>query len=183
MNRLREKFNKDIKGDLAKTLGLPNVFAVPKVVKVVLNIGVGEATVKKELVDHAAEQLTAITGQKASIRHAKKSVASFKLREGQPIGTMVTLRGDRAYAFLDKLFNIVLPRLRDFRGLAMSGFDGRGNFSLGLREQTVFPEIEYAKIDKIRGLEITIVTTASNDQQAKELLLKLGMPFKKDQNG
>lgn len=183
MNRLKEKFNQNIRGDLAKALGVANLFAVPRVVKVVLNIGVGEATQKEELADRAQEQLTVIAGQKASIRRAKKSIASFKLREGQPIGAMVTLRGDRAYAFLDKLFNIVLPRLRDFRGLAMSGFDGKGNFSLGLREQTVFPEIEYAKIDKIRGLQITIVTTAKNDQQAKELLFKLGMPFKKDQNG
>ena len=181
MNRLQEKYQNEIRSQLAVSLGLSNQLAAPKVVKVVLNMGVGEATVKKELVDLALVQLSAIAGQQATSRSAKKSIAGFKLREGQVIGAAVTLRGEKAYAFLDKLFHIVLPRLRDFRGVSEKSFDGKGNYSLGIREQVVFPEIDYTTIDKIRGLEMTVVTTAHNDQSAKELLTLLGMPFKKDQ--
>jgi len=155
-----------------------NVMQVPKVEKVIINIGVGEAIQNPKALDAAVNDLTLICGQKPIITKAKKSIAGFKLREGMPIGCKVTLRGERMYLFLDKLINIVLPRVRDFRGVSPQAFDGRGNYSLGIKEQTIFPEIEYDKIDKIRGMEVVIVTTAKTDEEARELLKSMGMPFR-----
>jgi len=165
---------------LMKTLGLINVMQVPRITKVVINIGMGEAMENPKALDAAVQDLGAITGQKPVITKARKSIANFKLREGRAIGTAVTLRGDKMWAFLDRLMNIVLPRVRDFRGVSSESFDGRGNYTLGLREQIIFPEIEYDKVDKVRGMEITIVTTAPTDEQAAALLQLLGMPFRKD---
>jgi len=179
MTNLEEKYRQEIRPKLVEEFGLKNVLAVPSIEKVVLNIGLGQASQDKGLIEKAAEDLKTITGQKPKVNKARLAIASFKLREGDPIGLMVTLRGKRMYAFLEKLFKIVLPRLRDFKGVANSGFDGRGNYNLGLSEQIVFPEIDYAKIDKIRGLQITIVTNAQDDQKAKRLLEELGVPFEK----
>jgi large subunit ribosomal protein L5 len=180
MNYLREKYQKEIAPALMKTLGLTNVMQIPSITKVVVNIGMGEAMDNPKSLDAAVADLTAITGQKPVITKARKSIANFKLREGRAIGTSVTLRGDKMWAFLDRLMNIVLPRVRDFRGVSAESFDGRGNYTLGLREQIIFPEIEYDKVDKVRGMEITVVTTANTDDQAVALLQLLGMPFRKD---
>jgi large subunit ribosomal protein L5 len=180
MNYLREKYQKEVAPALMKSLGLTNVMQIPSITKVVVNIGMGEAMDNPKSLDAAVVDLTAITGQKPVITKARKSIANFKLREGRAIGTSVTLRGDKMWAFLDRLMNIVLPRVRDFRGVSAESFDGRGNYTLGLREQIIFPEIEYDKVDKVRGMEITIVTTATSDDQAVALLQLLGMPFRKD---
>lgn len=180
MNRLQEKYNKEVVPSLMKHFGFENVHCVPKLKKVSVNIGVGEATQNKALLDNAVKELTIITGRKPIVTRAKKSISNFKLREGMPIGCKVTLRGEVMYEFIDRLISIVIPRVRDFRGTSNKSFDGRGNFSLGIKEQTVFPEIEYDKIDAVRGLNITIVTTANNDEEGRELLRFLGMPFKKN---
>ncbi|MDO9122692.1 MAG: 50S ribosomal protein L5, partial [Anaerolineaceae bacterium] len=177
---LKERYQKEISPALMKTLGLTNIMQIPRITKVVINIGLGEAMDNPKALDAAVIDLTTITGQKPVVTKARKSIANFKLREGRAIGTAVTLRGDRMWAFLDRLMNIVLPRVRDFRGVSANSFDGRGNYTLGLREQIIFPEIEYDKVDKVRGMEITIVTTATTDEQATALLALLGMPFRKD---
>ncbi len=179
MNRLKERYQKEIIPALYKQLDLVNVMQVPTPKKVVVNIGLGEAMDNPKALEAATADLTAITGQKPIITKARKSIANFKLREGRAIGAKVTLRGERMWSFLDRLMNIVLPRVRDFRGVSPDAFDGRGNYTLGLREQLIFPEIEYDKIDKVRGMEITIVTNAPSDDQAAALLQMLGMPFRK----
>ncbi len=180
MNRLREKYQKEIVPALRKAFQYKNVMQVPRVEKVVVNIGLGEAMDNAKALEAAVSDLTQITGQKPIMTKARKSIANFKLREGRIIGTKVTLRGERMWSFLDRLLNIALPRVRDFRGVSPDAFDGRGNYTLGLRDQLVFPEIEYDKIDKLRGLEITIVTTAGSDDHARLLLQLLGMPFRKE---
>jgi len=180
MNILKERYLKEISPALMKALGMTNVMEIPRIKKVVINIGLGEAMDNPKALDAAVIDLTAIAGQKPVITKARKSIANFKLREGRAIGTAVTLRGERMWSFLDRLMNIVLPRVRDFRGVSAESFDGRGNYTLGLREQIIFPEIEYDKVDKVRGLEITIVTSAQTDDQAAALLAMLGMPFRKD---
>ena len=180
MNRLKERYQKELVPALMKTLNLESVMQVPRLEKVVVNIGMGEAMDNTKALDAAVSDVTQITGQKPVITKARKSIANFKLREGRAIGVKVTLRGERMWAFVDRLVNIVLPRVRDFRGVSADSFDGRGNYTLGLREQLIFPEIEYDKIDKIRGMEITIVTTSPTDDQAAVLLQLLGMPFRKD---
>lgn len=177
---LKERYQKEIVPALMKSLNLNNVMEVPKITKVVVNIGLGEAMDNAKALDAAVGDLTQITGQKPVITKARKSIAAFKLREGRSIGAKVTLRGERMWSFLDRLMNIALPRVRDFRGISPDAFDGRGNYTLGLREQLVFPEIEYDKIDKLRGLEITVVTTARNDDHGRQLLQMLGMPFTKE---
>ena len=177
---LKERYNNEVAPALFKELNVANVMDVPRISKVVVNIGVGEALDKAKALDAAVEDLTKITGQKPIVTKARKSIANFKLREGRAIGVKVTLRGDRMWAFLDRLMNIALPRVRDFRGISPNSFDGRGNYTLGLREQLVFPEIEYDKIDKIRGFEISIITTAKSDDAARRMLQMLGMPFRKD---
>lgn len=179
MSRLEEKYKKEIVPQLTKELGVKNALAVPRLLKVVVNIGVKEGISDKTAFESASQSLAVITGQKPRIARAKKSVASFKLQAGDPIGLVVTLRRRRMYDFLEKLFKIVLPRMRDFQGMPTKGFDGHGNYTLGIPEQIVFPEVDYAKIDKVRGLEITIVTTTDSDEQAKRLLELLGMPFKR----
>lgn len=179
MNRLKERYQTEVVPALMKSLSYENVMQVPKVQKIVLNIGLGEAMDNPKALDAASADLVAITGQKPVITKARVSIANFKLREGRAIGSKVTLRGERMWAFLDRLVNVVLPRVRDFRGISRDAFDGRGNYTLGLREQLIFPEIEYDKIDKIRGLEITIVTSAETDDHAAALLEMLGMPFRK----
>lgn len=179
MNRLKERYQSEIAPALMKELNLENVMQIPRVQKVVVNIGMGEALDNPKSLDAAVNDLTLITGQKPVVTKARKSIANFKLREGRLIGVKATLRGEKMWSFLDRLMNIVLPRVRDFRGVSADAFDGRGNYTLGLREQLIFPEIEYDKIDKSRGMEITIVTTAQSDDQAKALLQLLGMPFKK----
>jgi large subunit ribosomal protein L5 len=176
--RLKERFRKEVAPALMKELDLKNPMAVPQLHKIVVNMGVGEATQNAKVLDPAANELAQITGQKAIITRAKKSIAAFKVRAGMPIGTMVTLRGDRMYEFFDRLVNIVLPRVRDFRGVSTKSFDGRGNYTLGLHDQLIFPEIDYAKVDKLKGMNVTIVTTAEDDQQARALLKHLGMPFR-----
>ncbi|MFZ6020777.1 MAG: 50S ribosomal protein L5 [Chloroflexota bacterium] len=180
MNILKEKYQNEVVPALMKELDLHNVMQVPRITKVVVNIGLGEALDNPKALEAASSDLAKITGQKPVITKARKSIAAFKLREGRAIGTMVTLRGERMWSFLDRLMNIVLPRVRDFRGVSAEAFDGRGNYTLGLREQIIFPEIEYDKVDKVRGMEITIVTTAPTDDQAVKLLQLLGMPFRKD---
>jgi large subunit ribosomal protein L5 len=177
-NRLRERYLKDVVPALSKEFGYGNIMAVPKIEKVVVNMGLGEATQNAKLIDVAADELGKITGQKASVRRAKKSIAQFKVREGQAIGAMVTLRGDRMYDFLDRLISISLPRVRDFRGVSARGFDGRGNYTLGLRDQLIFTEIDYLKVDKARGMNVCVVTTAKTDEEARKLLQLLGMPFR-----
>jgi len=177
---LKERYNQEVVPALMKALDLSNVMQVPRVEKVVVNIGVGEALDNAKALDAAVGDMNQITGQKPVITKARKSIAAFKLREGRAIGVKVTLRGERMWSFLDRLMNIALPRVRDFRGISADAFDGRGNYTLGLREQLVFPEIEYDKIDKLRGLEVTIVTTARSDDEGRILLQMLGMPFKKE---
>lgn len=175
--RLQEKYlSEAVKGMMDK-LNYKNVMEIPKIEKVVINMGIGEAVANSKALDSAVADLTLIAGQRPVITKAKKSIAAFKLRQGMPIGTKVTLRGDRMYYFLDKLMNIALPRVRDFRGVNPTAFDGRGNYALGMKEQLIFPEIEYDKIDKVRGMDIIIVTTAKTDEEARELLRLLGMPF------
>jgi large subunit ribosomal protein L5 len=176
---MKEKYQNDVMPALMKGLSLANVMEVPRIEKVVINIGMGEAMDNPKMLDAAVSDLSQITGQKPVITKARKSIANFKLREGRAIGVKVTLRGEKMWSFLDRLMNIVLPRVRDFRGIPDDAFDGRGNYTLGLREQLIFPEIEYDKIDKVRGMEITIVTTARTDAQAAMLLDMLGMPFRK----
>jgi large subunit ribosomal protein L5 len=176
--RLRTRFDKEVAPALLKELELKNVMAVPRLNKIVVNMGVGEATQNSKVLDPAVNELTQITGQRPITTKAKKSIAAFKVREGQSIGVMVTLRGDRMYEFLDRLVNIVLPRVRDFKGVSTKSFDGRGNFTLGLHDQLIFPEISYEKVDKQKGMNVTIVTTAANDNQARTLLKHLGMPFR-----
>jgi large subunit ribosomal protein L5 len=176
--RLRGKYTKEVAPALMKEFGISNVMAVPKVEKVVVNMGVGEATQNAKVLDPAVNDLQAITGQKPVVTKAKKSIAQFKVREGQSIGAMVTLRGDRMYEFLDRLMNVALPRVRDFRGVPTKSFDGRGNFTLGLHDQLIFPEIDYSKVDKLKGMNVTIVTSAKNDDQARSLLKHMGMPFR-----
>jgi large subunit ribosomal protein L5 len=178
--RLRERYQKDVVPALTKEFGYKNVNAVPKVTKVVVNMGLGEATQNAKVVDTGADELSRITGQKAAVRRAKKSIAQFKVRQGMPIGAMVTLRGERMYEFLDRLMNISLPRVRDFRGVSPKGFDGRGNFTLGLRDQLIFLEIDYLKVDKARGMNVNVVTTAKSDEEARKLLQLLGMPFRQN---
>jgi len=180
MSDLKKTYQQKIVPRLLKELNLKNPWAVPRIEKVVINVGLGEAVADKGVIEKVAEVLKAITGQKPKITKARLSVSGFKLREGSPIGLAVTLRQDRMFHFLEKLFKIVFPRLRDFQGLSPKSFDGRGNYTLGLPEQTIFPEVDYDKIDKIRGLEITIVTSAESDEKAKLLLEKLGMPFEKE---
>lgn len=175
--RLHEKYNQDVRKRLRDRFGYKNAHEIPKLEKVVINMSVGEAITNPKALDAAASELQAISGQKPVIAKAKKSIAAFKLREGTNIGAKVTLRGERMYVFLDKLFNVVLPRIRDFRGLARKSFDGRGNYNLGLREQIVFPEINYDKVDKMRGMDIVIVTTAKNDEEATEFLSAMGLPL------
>ena len=177
---LKERYQNEVVPALMKTLNLDNVMEVPRVEKVVVNIGLGEALDNAKALDAAVVDLTAITGQKPIVTKARKSIANFKLREGRAIGAKVTLRGDRMWSFLDRMMNIAMPRVRDFRGISADSFDGRGNYTLGLREQLVFPEIEYDKIDKLRGLEVTIVTSARNDDHGRQLLRLLGMPFRKE---
>ncbi len=178
MSSLQEKYVSEIMPKLKDQFGYKNVMQIPKLDKIVVNIGVGEAVQNAKAIDGAVSDLTLITGQKPIVTKAKKSIAGFKLREGVAIGCKVTLRGARMYEFLDKLINIVLPRVRDFRGVSASAFDGRGNYSLGIKEQTIFPEIEFDKIDKIRGLEVVVVTTAHTDEEARALLKEMGMPFR-----
>jgi large subunit ribosomal protein L5 len=174
---MQERYNQEIAPSLFKSFGFKNVMQVPRIQKVVVNIGLGEALDNPKALESAVSDLTQITGQKPVTTKARVSIANFKLREGRLIGTKVTLRGDRMWAFLDRLLNVALPRVRDFRGVSANAFDGRGNYTLGLRDQLVFPEIEYDKIDKLRGMEVTIVTTARNDDEARALLQLLGMPF------
>lgn len=180
MNRMKEMYQKEVVPSLMKTLDLTNVMQAPRIEKVVLNIGLGETKDNPKALEAATGDLQTITGQKPIVTKAKKSIANFKFREGSEIGAKVTLRGDRMWSFLDRLMNIVLPRVRDFRGISPNAFDGRGNYTLGLREQLIFPEIDYNSIDKVRGMEVTIVTTAQTDEQARALLKMLGMPFRKD---
>ena len=179
MNRMQDLYNNEVVPALRKAFEFKNVMQVPRVEKVVVNVGVGEALDNPKALEAAVSDLTIITGQKPVMSKARKSIANFKLREGRLIGTKVTLRGERMWAFLDRLMNTALPRVRDFRGVSANAFDGRGNYTLGLHDQLIFPEIEYDKIDKLRGMEVTIVTTAKNDDQARMLLRLLGMPFNK----
>ncbi|MFZ0730923.1 MAG: 50S ribosomal protein L5 [Candidatus Sulfotelmatobacter sp.] len=176
--RLRSRFEKEVAPALLKELELTNVMAVPRLHKIVVNMGVGEATQNAKVLDPAVNELGQITGQKPVVTRAKKSIAAFKVRQGQSIGAMVTLRGDRMYEFFDRLVNIVLPRVRDFRGVSTKSFDGRGNYTIGLHDQLIFPEISYEKVDKLKGMNVTIVTTAANDNQARSLLKHMGMPFR-----
>jgi large subunit ribosomal protein L5 len=175
--RLKEHYTNEVRKRLQNEFQIKNPMAVPKIEKVVLNMGMGEAISNSKLLDTAVEELATITGQKPVVTRAKKSIAAFKLREGVPIGTMVTLRGEKMYEFLDRLINVALPRVRDFRGVATRSFDGRGNYTLGIRDHVIFPEIDAGKVDKSKGMNITIVTSAKNDEQARFLLRELGMPF------
>ena len=178
MSRLKERYVKEVVPALKKEFGYTNVMAVPKIEKVVVNMGLGEATSNAKIIEVGSDELARITGQKPVVRRAKKSIAAFKVRKGQPVGTSVTLRGDRMYEFLDRLVTIALPRVRDFRGVSPKGFDGRGNFTLGLKDQLLFPEIDYMKVDKARGMNVSVVTTARTDQEARKLLQLIGMPFR-----
>jgi len=177
---LKERYDEEITPALMKSLNLTNIMQVPKVNKVVVNIGVGEALENAKALDAAVEDMTKITGQKPVITKARKSIANFKLREGRAIGVKVTLRGERMWSFLDRLMNVALPRVRDFRGISANSFDGRGNYTLGLREQLVFTEVDFDQIDKVRGMEVSIVTSARTDEEGRELLRMLGMPFRKE---
>jgi large subunit ribosomal protein L5 len=177
-SRLRERYEKEIRSALMKECGFKNLMQTPRLEKVVVNMGLGEAINNGKILDASVEQLTAITGQKPVVTKARKSIANFKLRQGQSIGAMVTLRGDRAYEFLDRLVSIALPRVRDFKGVSPKAFDGKGNYTLGVKEQIIFPEINYDKVEKIKGLNITVVTTARNDEEGRALLRHLGMPFR-----
>ena len=178
MSRLKERYEKDVAPALRKEFGYTNVMAIPKIQKVVVNMGLGEATQNAKIVDTGADELGRVTGQKPVVTRAKKSIAQFKVRKGMPIGTMVTLRGPRMWDFLDRLMAVALPRVRDFRGVSPKGFDGRGNYTLGLKDQLLFPEIDYMKVDKARGMNISVVTTASTDEESRKLLQLLGMPFR-----
>ena len=178
MSRLKDKYAKEVAPALKKEFGYTNVMAVPKLRKIVVNMGLGEATSNAKLADVGADELGRITGQKAVVRRATKSIAQFKLRQGMPVGAMVTLRGERMYEFLDRLITIALPRVRDFRGVSPKGFDGRGNFTMGLRDQLLFPEIDYMKVDKARGMNVSVVTSARTDEEARKLLQLMGMPFR-----
>ena len=178
MSRLKDRYQKDVMPALKKEFGYKNVMAIPKLQKIVVNMGLGEATSNAKIADVGADELSRITGQKAVVRRATKSIAQFKLRKGLPIGAMVTLRGERMYEFLDRLIAIALPRVRDFRGVSPKGFDGRGNYTLGLRDQLLFPEIDYMKVDKARGMNVSVVTTAKTDEEARKLLQLMGMPFR-----
>ena len=179
MNRLQEKYTNDVVPQLMKDFGYTSIMEVPKIEKVVINVGVGDAIQNSKLLDEAVEEMAAITGQKPVITKAKQSIANFKLREGMPIGAKTTLRSEKMYEFLDKLFNISLPRVRDFRGVSDTSFDGRGNYTLGVKEQIIFPEIDFDKVNRTRGMDVVIVTTAKTNEEAKALLAGLGMPFKK----
>ena len=176
--RLKEKYHKEIRPALQKELGLDNLMAVPRLEKIVLNMGLGEATQNVKLMDPLVADLAAVAGQKPVTTRAKKSIAAFKVREGMPIGAMVTLRGDIMYEFLDRLISIALPRVRDFRGVSTKSFDGRGNYTLGMRDQLIFPEVDYARVEKLKGMNVTIVTTAKDDNQARALLRQFGIPFR-----
>ena len=178
MSRLKDRYTKEVAPALKKEFGYKNVMAVPKIEKVVVNMGLGEATQNAKIVETGADEVTRITGQKPVVTRAKKSIAQFKVRKGMPIGAMVTLRGERMWEFLDRLMNIALPRVRDFKGVSPRGFDGRGNFTLGLKDQLIFPEIDYMKVDKARGMNISVVTTAKTDEESRKLLQLLGMPFR-----
>ena len=179
MSRLKDLYSNEIRDAMVKKFGYKNVMRIPKLDKIVINMGVGEAKENAKVLDTAIKDLETITGQKAVVTRAKKSVANFKLREGMPIGCKVTLRGEKMYEFTDRLVNLALPRVRDFRGVNPDAFDGRGNYALGIKEQLIFPEIEYDKVDKVRGMDIIFVTTAETDEEARELLTLFGMPFKK----
>ena len=183
MSRLREKYAKEVVPALQKEFGYTNVMAIPKIEKVVVNMGLGEATSNAKIVDVGGDELSKITGQRAVTTRAKKSIAQFKVRQGQAIGSMVTLRGAQMYDFLDRLISIALPRVRDFRGVSPKGFDGRGNYTLGLKDQLLFPEIDYMKVDKARGMNISVVTTAKSDEESRKLLQLLGVPFRNQQQG
>jgi large subunit ribosomal protein L5 len=180
MSRLKDKYQKEVVPALTKEFGYKNVMAVPKIEKIVVNMGLGEATSNAKLVDVGADEIARITGQKPVTRRAKKSISQFKVRKGQPIATMVTLRGERMWEFLDRLVSIALPRVRDFKGVSPKGFDGRGNYTLGLRDQLLFPEIDYMKVDKARGMNVSVVTTAKTDEEARKLLQFIGMPFRQN---
>jgi large subunit ribosomal protein L5 len=179
VNRLKEKFVKEVTPALMSKFNYKSVMEVPKLEKIVLNMGVGDAVANAKALDNAVEELATITGQKPVVTRAKKSIAGFRLREGMPIGAKVTLRGERMYEFLDKLVSVSLPRVRDFRGVSKKAFDGRGNYTLGIKEQLIFPEIDYDKVSKVRGMDIVIVTTANTDEESRELLTQFGMPFQK----
>ena len=178
MSRLKDKYQQEVVPALTKEFGYKNVMAVPKINKVVVNMGLGEATSNAKIVDTGADELARITGQKPVTRRSKKSIAAFKVRRGMPIASMVTLRGERVWGFLDRLMNIALPRVRDFKGVPPRGFDGRGNYTLGLRDQLLFPEIDYMKVDKARGMNVSVVTSAKTDEEARKLLQFMGMPFR-----
>src|SRR4030095_16854662 len=178
MSRLKDRYSQEVAPALKKEFGYRNVMAIPKIQKIVVNMGLGEATSNAKLADVGAEELGRITGEKAVVRRATKSIAQFKLRQGMPVGAMVTLRGARMYEFLDRLISIALPRVRDFRGVSPKGFDGRGNYTMGLRDQLLFPEIDYMKVDKARGMNVSVVTSAKTDEEARKLLQLMGVPFR-----
>ena len=178
MSRMKDRYTTDVVPALKKEFGYPNPMAIPKIEKIVINMGLGEAASNAKIADVGADEVSRIAGQKAMVRRAPKSIAQFKLRQGMPVGAMVTLRGERMYEFLDRLITIGLPRVRDFRGVSPKGFDGRGNFTLGLRDQLLFPEIDYMKVDKPRGMNVSVVTTAKTDEEARKLLQLMGMPFR-----
>jgi large subunit ribosomal protein L5 len=178
MSRLRQRYEKEVIPALKKEFGYKNVMAIPRIQKVVVNMGLGEATQNAKIIDAGVDEVARITGQRPVVTRAKKSIAQFKVRKGMPIGTMVTLRGERMWEFLDRLMSVALPRVRDFRGVSPRGFDGRGNYTLGLRDQLLFPEIDYMKVDKARGMNISVVTTARTDEESRKLLQLLGMPFR-----
>ena len=178
MSRLKERYEKDVVPALKKEFGYSNVMAIPKLQKIVVNMGLGDATQNAKIIDTGADEVARITGQKPVTTRAKKSIAQFKVRQGMPIGSMVTLRGERMWEFLDRLISVALPRVRDFRGVSPKGFDGRGNYTLGLKDQLLFPEIDYMKVDKARGMNISVVTTARSDEESRKLLQLLGMPFR-----
>ena len=178
MSRLKERYAKEVAPALAKEVGYSNVMAIPRIAKIVVNMGLGEATQNAKIIDTGADEVARITGQKPVATRAKKSIAQFKVRQGMPIGSMVTLRGERMWDFLDRLIAVALPRVRDFRGVSAKGFDGRGNYTLGLKDQLLFPEIDYMKVDKARGMNISVVTTAKSDEESRKLLQLLGMPFR-----
>ena len=178
MNRLKEKYQKEVVPGLTKEFGYKNVMAIPKIEKIVVNMGLGEATQNAKIVDTGADEVARITGQKPVTTRAKKSIAQFKVRKGMPIGAMVTLRGERMWEFFDRLISVALPRVRDFRGISSRAFDGRGNYTLGLKDQLLFPEIDYMKVDKARGMNVSVVTTAKTDEEARKLLQFIGMPFR-----
>ncbi len=180
MSRLKDRYEKEVAPALKKEFGYTNVMAIPKIEKIVVNMGLGEATQNAKIVDTGADEVARVTGQKPVTTRAKKSIAQFKVRQGMPIGAMVTLRGERMWEFLDRLISVALPRVRDFRGVSPRGFDGRGNYTLGLKDQLLFPEIDYMKVDKARGMNISVVTTARSDQESRKLLQLLGMPFRQN---